>query len=467
MVRRFLYIIILLSGYGLRAQTPEKFPYQMVVRDAGNNILSNANLGLRISIVQGNESGSITYTETHSTSTSKSGFVSVVIGSGATTDNLSDIDWSMGPFFVKAEIDPTGATSYSLTSINELQSVPFAFYAKTTETLVVSDGHLLVGNSSNQATSVVMTGDATITNTGSIVIGSDIVNSAQVIDNSLLADDLATGSVTSDEILDGTIRNEDLNKSAIPLSGFGDPTASMDFGNQQISNLREQVGDQEVATKAYVDALEEKLISLKLAQGYATKDVDGNVYSSVTIGTQTWFDRNLATTKYNDGTEITLVSENNAWQNLSSPGYSWYENDQASYANYGALYNWFAIDPSSNGNKNVCPTGWHVPSLSDWNTLISFLGGTEVERSNKLRQKGTNYWPAPNAGATDEFRFRGLPGGSRNSNGSFSGIGSSGNFSMSDDLGGFVKTMSLTSTGFSASASITKNYGNSVRCLKD
>ncbi|MEQ9102464.1 MAG: fibrobacter succinogenes major paralogous domain-containing protein [Imperialibacter sp.] len=467
MKKGVLYFAIFLISMSLQAQTPEKFSYQMLVRDAENNILSNANIGLRVSIVQGNESGSITYSETHSTSTSKSGFVSVVIGAGATTDNFSDIDWSMAPFFVKAEIDPTGATSYSFTSINELQSVPFALHAKTTETLVLPEGYLLVGNSSNQANSVAMTGDVTIANTGSVVIGSDKVSSAQVIDNSLLADDLATGSVASDEILDGTIRDEDLNKSAIPLSGFGDPTASMDFGNQQISNLREPVGDQEVATKAYVGALEEKLISLKLAQGYATKDIDGNVYSSVTIGTQTWFDRNLATTKYNDGTEITLVSENNAWQNLNSPGYSWYENDQVSFANYGALYNWFAIDPSSNGNKNVCPTGWHVPSLSDWNTLISFLGGTEVERSNKLRQKGTSYWPAPNTGATDEFRFRGLPGGSRNSNGSFSGIGSSGNFSMSDDLGGFVKAISLTSTGFSASASIARTYGNSVRCLKN
>ncbi|MEQ8416140.1 MAG: hypothetical protein RIB71_16800 [Imperialibacter sp.] len=262
MKKGVLYFAIFLISMSLQAQTPEKFSYQMLVRDAENNILSNANIGLRVSIVQGNESGSITYSETHSTSTSKSGFVSVVIGAGATTDNFSDIDWSMAPFFVKAEIDPTGATSYSLTSINELQSVPFALHAKTTETLVLPEGYLLVGNSSNQATSVAMTGDVTIANTGSVVIGSDKVSSAQVIDNSLLADDLATGSVASDEILDGTIRDEDLNKSAVPLSGFGDPTASLDYGGQLLSNVRDPNSAQELATKAYVDILELKIQKL-------------------------------------------------------------------------------------------------------------------------------------------------------------------------------------------------------------
>jgi uncharacterized protein (TIGR02145 family) len=108
-------------------------------------------------------------------------------------------------------------------------------------------------------------------------------------------------------------------------------------------------------------------------------DADGNVYTSVIVGTQTWMVENLKTTKYNDGSTIHFVTDDTEWLNSTSGAYCWYNNTIANKDLYGALYNWYAIDNNpassnkSNGGKNVCPVGWHVPSQTDWTTLVSYL----------------------------------------------------------------------------------------------
>jgi len=104
-------------------------------------------------------------------------------------------------------------------------------------------------------------------------------------------------------------------------------------------------------------------------------DIDGNEYNTVVIGTQIWMKENLKTTKYNDATLITYITDTSDWI-TASEAYCWYANDSATCkATYGALYNWYAVDPSSNGNRNICPTGWHVPTDGEWATLTIFLGG--------------------------------------------------------------------------------------------
>ena len=98
-------------------------------------------------------------------------------------------------------------------------------------------------------------------------------------------------------------------------------------------------------------------------------DADGNYYSVVKIGTQTWMVENLKTTKYKDGTTIPLVTDNTAWTALSTPAYCWYNNDATYYKNtYGALYNWYAVNTGK-----LAPTGWHVASDAEWTTLENYL----------------------------------------------------------------------------------------------
>ena len=150
------------------------------------------------------------------------------------------------------------------------------------------------------------------------------------------------------------------------------------------------------------------------------RDIDGNEYHIVKIGTQVWMGENLKTTKFNDGSSISLVSYNAEWENLNSDGFCWYDNDSISYKNaYGALYNWNAINTGK-----LAPIGWHVASDEDWATLITYLGGDTVA-GGKLKEKGTSHWAVPNIGATNESGFTGIPGGYRQTDGKFFEIGQS------------------------------------------
>ncbi len=132
-------------------------------------------------------------------------------------------------------------------------------------------------------------------------------------------------------------------------------------------------------------------------------DGDGNYYTSIQIGTQKWLKENLKTTKYNDGTDI-----GTAWGTI--PSYAWYNNDMAYKEAYGALYNWYAVDTISTNHKNICPVGWHVPTQTEFQTLIDYLGGVDVA-GGKIKEAGYDHWNNPNTGATNESGFTAVGGG--------------------------------------------------------
>ena len=113
------------------AQSPNKMSYQAVVRDANNELVSNSDIGMQISILQGSADGSSVYTETQTPQSNGNGLVSLEIGMGNTSDDFSAIDWSAGPYFIKTETDPTGGSNYTITGTSQLMSVPYALYAAT------------------------------------------------------------------------------------------------------------------------------------------------------------------------------------------------------------------------------------------------------------------------------------------------------------------------------------------------
>jgi uncharacterized protein (TIGR02145 family) len=216
-------------------------------------------------------------------------------------------------------------------------------------------------------------------------------------------------------------------------------------------------------------------------------DASGNTYPTVTIGTQVWMAENLRTTKYRDGSNIPVVTDSTQWANnwnngnpLSQPMMCWYNNDQTTYTanKFGALYNWYAINPATNGNKNVCPTGWHVPTDAEWNVLIANLDPSYIPTANgtqsttaggKMKSTGTQYWLSPNTGATNSSGWSGLPGGYRYYNGTFYSIGVYGGWWSSTEYytnGAWSRGLNYNS-GVVSRGYDYETSGFSVRCLRD
>jgi uncharacterized protein (TIGR02145 family) len=194
------------------------------------------------------------------------------------------------------------------------------------------------------------------------------------------------------------------------------------------------------------------------------RDVEGNEYKTITIGTQTWMAENLKTITYNDGTPIPQVSDATAWSTLSTPAYCWYNNNEAINKNiYGALYNWYTV----NTNK-LCPIGWHVPSYDEWTAMTNYLGGWFIA-GDKLKESGTMHWYTPNNGATNETSFTAFPGGYRYYGGSFLSINLNGTWwgSAENNTDNAWNLNMSYNQSYVFSAAGDKRYGSSIRCVKD
>ena len=206
--------------------------------------------------------------------------------------------------------------------------------------------------------------------------------------------------------------------------------------------------------------------------GYApnVKDIDGNIYKTIYIGTQQWMGENLKVNLYNDGTVIPNIMDRNQWGRLTTPGTAYYNNDVTNFEKYGRLYNWFTVSSSKNGNKNVCPTGWHVPTEAEWNVLINYLGGANVAGS-KMKEVGNTNWVSPNTDATNTSLFNGLPGAYRYYDGNYYGIGGVAEWWSTNETIDAISGVSFvlnSSNGIITSNSYPiKREGCSVRCLKD
>ena len=200
------------------------------------------------------------------------------------------------------------------------------------------------------------------------------------------------------------------------------------------------------------------------------KDIDGNIYNYITIGTQTWMVENLKTTKYNDGTNIPAVTSNTAWAALTTGAYCWYGNSIANKAKYGALYNRHALK-----TEKVAPVGWRVATSDDWVKLISYV-------SNNLGNSGTvgkalaanTNWASSstvgdvgnNLSKNNSTGFTALPGGFRESSGEFRNLGLEGNWWE----GNFYNTsrdLTYNRSYTWGMYNIYSNVGYSVRCVRD
>jgi uncharacterized protein (TIGR02145 family) len=210
--------------------------------------------------------------------------------------------------------------------------------------------------------------------------------------------------------------------------------------------------------------------------GFGTvTDYDGNTYQTVKIGGQWWMGEELRVTHYRNGEAIANVIDNAAWDVLTTGAYCSFNNDDNYIADYGVLYNWYAV----NDERELAPEGWHIPSDAEWKVLESYLGMDAGELDNtswrgtdeggKLKETGTTHWNSPNLGATNETGFTARAGGKRWHDGSFS--------SLMDDSNYWTSTSALSSNGWFRSmnynretinrGNVNRQVGFSVRCVRD
>ncbi len=203
--------------------------------------------------------------------------------------------------------------------------------------------------------------------------------------------------------------------------------------------------------------------SIQFTTKQVISDIDGNVYHAVTVGGAVWMVENLKVTRYRNGDPIPNVTDNTQWSNLTTGAYCDYNNTQSNSLTYGKLYNWYAVTDS----RNLCPTGWHIPSNNnELNNLIVYWGLGNAT-GGKLKETGTTHWQSPNTGATNIVGFTALPGGMRFPN--YQGLGTDGWWWTSS--GGDVSSARFFSMSYIDDGMLYgyfyKTAGLSVRCVKD
>ena len=137
MRKLFTILVAVLLTATVWAQSPEKMSYQAVIRDASDNLITDTQIGMQISILQGSASGTAVYVETQVPTTNANGLVSLEIGAGTVeSGDFATIDWANGPYFIKTETAVEAPlTTYTITGTSQLLSVPYALHAKTAETV--------------------------------------------------------------------------------------------------------------------------------------------------------------------------------------------------------------------------------------------------------------------------------------------------------------------------------------------
>jgi uncharacterized protein (TIGR02145 family) len=406
--------------------------YQAVVRDAGNNLVVSSNIGVQVSILQGEATGTAVYVERHFPATNSNGLVTLEIGTGTVVSgDFSTIDWADDSYFIKAEIDLNGGANYTISATSQLLSVPYALHANKADAL--TDGETDPEfNAWDKSTGISIT-------------------ESQISDFK---------SYLTDEI-DGSVTNEIQDIGNVLIQGT-------DAGAKQIKNIANPTAAQDAATKAYVDEIKESIFDELLDVGLngVMEDSDGNRYATIKIGNQVWMAENLKVTKESNGTAIPLITDNTEWANLgdnnTDKAYCYYSNSVDSLEKYGALYTYAAA-------LVACPAGWHLPSDAEWTELENYISNDGYSGTEGTALKSSVGWVNGGNG-TNDYRFGALPGGIRDSDyGTFYNVGNYGYWwSATESNSSNAGYRSLNSGSSELGNNVYhKSLGLSVRCLSD
>jgi len=479
----------------LLAQAPQAFDFQGIARTADGQVIATQAITLRLSIRSGAPSGSVSYQETHAITTNAFGLFMLQVGQGTPiAGDFTTIGWGGGAHFLQGELDAAGGGNFTDMGTQQLRSVPYAMHALNGIPGGGSSGQLLT-NCNGVATwttdgqcpgdisglacnNAVHTGAlyagfpaGTVSSTVPYTGGNGGPYEAQSFSSTGvtgLTATLASGNFAPYCTGSGTLV---FTISGTP-SGVGTASFALTVGGQSCTIERTVTAGIQGATASCGAS---NVHNPDLVYGQMT-DQQGNTYRTIVIGSQEWMAENLQTSNYRNGDAIAYRPNDGDWQYGTGGAFSYPQNNGANQCPYGKLYNWYAVsDP-----RNVCPTGWHVPSDGEWQTLETALGMPASELNNtggrglsqnvggKLKAVSP-LWLSPNTGATDSSGFTGLPGGYRYNGGSYFTITNSGywwtttQFSSTAAMSRSLNFNSAVATRVSQG----KAYGLSVRCVKD
>lgn len=219
------------------------------------------------------------------------------------------------------------------------------------------------------------------------------------------------------------------------------------------------------AKKANGTALINSPLSFSATLSTSVCDDTTTPYPTVTIGTQTWMQKNLNVCKYRNGDDIPQVQDATAWNSLTTGAWCYYENNTANGPVYGKLYNWHAV----NDPRGLAPIGYHVPNDAEWDALTTFLQDNTAGLNVAVKMKATTLWIA-SSGATNSSGFTALPGGIRGfGSESFQYLGYYGQFwsSSAIDFTYAWQRYLIYTDVYLIREFASKKCGLSVRCIKD
>ncbi len=400
------------------AQAPQGFNYQATVRDNNGNLIINQNVYFKFNIMRNSPTSLPTYSETHYVPTDDLGNVSLVIGQGTpTVGNFSQIPWHEGAYYLGIELN-TGS-GYVAMGTTQFLSVPYALYANE------------AGN------------------------GGGLQNLASV---------LSQGN----------------NGEGMQIKHIGNPTDAQDAVTKSYVYLHVSetgdtlyLGDQWVI----VPGISEANQGTDPPVGSVT-DIDGNEYPTITIGNRVWMAANLKVTHYRNGESINYPGENNdLWASNTLGAYSWYNNNIEWKNIYGGLYNFYAVV----NEWGLCPDGWHVPNIEEWELLANAVGGVAAPGGNELKschqveapvqECATSVhprWDYSEQHGTNHYGFNGIPAGIRGVQGNYEGLGVHNGIWTSaaiNDLRAWARSLQ-NSQGAILIDDAYSHQGLSVRCVK-
>jgi uncharacterized protein (TIGR02145 family) len=503
---------LLLTLVGNAQTPPNAFNYSAVARNAAGQPIATTTIGIQVTILKTSPTGASQYSENHFVNTDAYGLFNLVIGAGAVqSGSMATIDWSNDNYYLKVGMDAAGGTNFLTMGTTQLLSVPYALYAKSAGS--VSGGAGFSGNYNDltntptiptvptnvsaftndagyvstlndddptneiQQLSVSATGDTLHLQNGGFVIIPGISAANAPVQLATLTTSTVSSITNTTAISGGNITNGGgaaITARGIVWSTNQNPNLASNLGftndgtgtGNFASNLAGLTANTTYYARAYATnsagtayGNELSFTTASSGGGIVTNPgagvtFDGYTYSSIVLGNgQEWMAENLRTTVYSNGDTI---------------GY--FAVDSLNLNTYGKSYRWFWVtDP-----RNVCPTGWHVPSDTEWSTFINYLdpnangGNNNNTAGGKMKSTGTQYWQSPNTDATNESGFSGLPGGFI-SGVPFEDIGNYGLWWSStefDALNSYARRLNYDS-GSVTGGTWPSSDALSIRCLKD